>query len=90
MAGVKGKSGGRRRNAGRKPKEKNQALVEKLKPYEETALKKLGSAVNRGDAWALKLFFEYCYGKPIQRQDVTSGGQPIQVTPISFFSDEEE
>lgn len=57
---------------------------------EDIAHQKLEQALKRGDAWALKLYFEYMYGKPIQRNDVTSGGQPIQVTPISFFTDEEE
>lgn len=57
---------------------------------EDAAHKQLNAAIKRGDAWALKLYFEYMYGKPIQRTDVTTAGQAIQVTPISFYGGDEE
>lgn len=86
----KWKRGGRRPGSGRKPKAKEEGLINKLKPYEADAHKQLIVSIKRGDAWALKLYFEYMYGKPIQRTDVTTGGQPIQVTPISFYGGDEE
>jgi hypothetical protein len=56
--------GGARKGAGRKPKQDEQALVEKLKPYEDVALKSLTDAVKAGESWAVKMFFEYLHGKP--------------------------
>lgn len=84
MAGVKGRSGGRRPNAGRKTKDREQELIEWLAPYEDTAIEKLAAAIKAGEAWALKLFFEYRWGKPTQRTDITTEG--MTVTPIRFFS----
>lgn len=84
MAGKKGRSGGRRPNAGRKPKEQSQALVEKLKPYEPAALANLGAAVEAGEAWAIKMFFEYMYGKPHQETTTNLKGE-LKVTPIDFL-----
>jgi hypothetical protein len=76
--------GGKRPGAGRKPKDTERALIERLAPYEDQAIEKLIDAMDAGEAWALKLFFEYRWGKPTQRTDITAEG--IQVTPISFFS----
>lgn len=64
---AKSKRGGRRPGAGRKPKVKEQELIEKLTPYENQAIKKLSEAIEQGAPWAIKLFMEYRYGKPIQR-----------------------
>lgn len=86
MAGVKGKSGGRRRGAGRKTKAEEQTLIENLTPYEDRAHAVLFEAINRGEPWAIKLFFAYRYGKPKQIQDITMTGG-LQITPISFFAD---
>lgn len=83
MAGRKGRSGGRRPNAGRKTKDREQQLIEQLAPYEAEAIEKLAEAMEAGEAWAVKLFFEYRWGKPTQRTDVKAEG--ITVTPVSFF-----
>jgi hypothetical protein len=52
--------------AGRKPKAEEQALIERLSPFEDVAVKKLEMAVRNGENWAIKLYFEYRYGKPRQ------------------------
>lgn len=86
MPGIKGKSGGRRRGAGRKTKAEEQTLIENLTPYEDRAHAVLFEAIDRGEPWAVKLFFEYRYGKPRQIQDVTVTGA-MGITPVSFFDD---
>lgn len=68
--------GGKRENAGRKPKADEQLLIERLSPFEDVAVKKLEMAVRNGENWAIKLYFEYRYGKPKQVID--------QKTELSF------
>jgi len=41
-------------------------LIERLSPFEDVAVKKLEMAVRNGENWAIKLYFEYRYGKPRQ------------------------
>jgi hypothetical protein len=69
MAGQKGRSGGKRPGAGRKPKKVTDEMRERLSPYEAGAIKALGAAIENGEAWAIKLFFAYRYGKPVQRTE---------------------
>lgn len=52
--------------SGRKPKAEEQKLVEKLTPFEPMALAALERAVKSQEPWAIKLYFEYMYGKPKQ------------------------
>lgn len=66
MAGVKGKSGGSRPGAGRKPKADEVALIEKLSPMDDMAFKELQKGVKSGDFQYIKMFFEYRFGKPKQ------------------------
>ena len=61
------KNNGGNKNAGRKPKVEEQKLIEKLTPLEETAYKALNNALKEEEGWAVKLFFEYMYGKPKQQ-----------------------
>ena len=63
------KHGGARQGAGRKAKADEQALIEKLTLYEDEAHKQLKQAVQGGEQWAIKLYFEYRYGKPNQQLD---------------------
>ena len=79
--------GGKRDNAGRKPKSDEQQLIEKLTPFEDLAINKLVDAVKGGQSWAVKLFMEYRYGKPKQAIDMTSNGEAISITPIQFVDD---
>lgn len=90
MAGVKGKSGGPRKGSGRKSKAEEQNLVEKLSPMEDSAHSALEIAVKAGEPWAIKLFFEYMYGKPLQRTDVTSNGETVNIPVISWVDDDSD
>lgn len=57
--------------AGRKPKSEEQALIEKLSPLEEKAFKALENAIKSEQNWAVKLWFEYMYGKPKEKVEIT-------------------
>ena len=61
--------GGKRLNAGRKSKAEEQSLIEKLSPMEGLAHAKLLEAIEEGKDWAVKMYFEYMYGKPTQKVD---------------------
>lgn len=63
--------GGARENAGRKPKADEQKLIEKLTPLEAKAFKALENAIDDNQNWAVKLWFEYMYGKPKEKIEVT-------------------
>ena len=71
-------------NGGRKPKADEQKLIEKLTPMEDKAHAALKQALEEGKPWAVKLFFEYLYGKPRQSVDVTSEGAGIVVPEIKW------
>jgi len=74
--------GGQRPNAGRKPKAEEWELIEKLSPLDDLAFSKLSDAIEAGEGWAMKLFFEYRFGKPKQSVDVTSNGEQIMNNQI--------
>ncbi len=63
---MENKLGGAREGAGRKSKAEEQKLIEKLSPLESTAHEKLKENIDLGKEWAIKLFFDYMYGKPKQ------------------------
>jgi hypothetical protein len=65
------KNNGGNKNAGRKPKAEEQALIEKLSPLEPKAFKALEDAVIDGQSWAVKMYFEYMYGKPKEKVEIT-------------------
>ena len=64
--------GGKRKGAGRKPKIEELKLVERLDTIinEEDAIEKLRDLIKDDNFNALKLYFEYRYGKP--KEDVTT------------------
>lgn len=74
--------GGARQGAGRKSKSDEQKLIEKLSPMEDIAHQALKENVTAGEAWAVKLYFEYMYGKPKQSIDHTTQGEKLNI-PIS-------
>lgn len=80
--------------SGRKSKAEEQKLIEKLTPLAPVAHAALNSALEDNQPWAVKLFFEYFYGKPRQQVDVTTGGetinalQPLAITVHTPKSDE--
>ncbi|TXF90453.1 hypothetical protein FUA23_06600 [Neolewinella aurantiaca] len=73
MPFVKGQSGN---PAGRKPKKQDKQLIDRLTPFDDEAFKQLEVSLKAGERWAIKMFFEYRYGKPTQRieQNGPSGG----------------
>ncbi len=72
-------NGGARKGAGRKSKAVEQKLIENLTPMNRMALESLQEGLQNKEQWAVKLFFEYFYGKPQQRVDVTSSDEPITI-----------
>jgi hypothetical protein len=74
----KRKYNGGHSNGGRRSKAEEQNLIEKLSPLEESAHMKLAEAIDSGKDWAIKMFFEYMYGKPKQQTDITTMGEKIQ------------
>ena len=80
----KRKNNGGNKNAGRKPKAEEQKLVEKLSPLEPKAYQALENAIEDNQSWAVKIFFEYMYGRPKQAVDITSGGEKMQQPIISI------
>ena len=62
--------GGARENAGRKPKAEEIALIARLSPMDDLALKLLNDKLEDGDMAALKMFMEYRWSKPKQEVSV--------------------
>jgi len=75
-------AGGKRDGAGRKSKAEEQKLIERLTPLSESAFSALEGALNQGEQWAVKLWFEYYYGKPQQHIDIKSDGEKIELPPF--------
>ena len=83
-------NGGARKGAGRKSKSEEQKLIENLTPMNAMALKSLEKGLEKKEQWAVKLFFEYFYGKPQQRVDVTSNDESINIPLITFVETDTE
>ena len=81
-------NGGARKGAGRKPKADEQKLIENLIPMNELALQSLQKGLEKKEQWAVKLFFEYFYGKPQQRVDVTTNEESLNMPIINFVKTE--
>tara|TARA_R110002073_G_scaffold84016_7_gene200195 strand:+ start:153 stop:425 length:273 start_codon:yes stop_codon:yes gene_type:complete len=82
--GTKGNKGGRPSKA------EEQKLIENLTPMNPDALKSLEVGLKNKEQWAVKLFFEYFYGKPQQRVDVTSNSETLNIPIINFIESETE
>ena len=80
--------GGKRIGAGRKGKAEEQKLIEHLTPMSGIALEALQEGIKSKQQWAVKLYFEYFYGKPQQRVDVTTNDESLNVPLINFISSE--
>ena len=83
-------NGGARKGAGRKGKAEEQKLIENLTPMNSMALESLQKGLEKKEQWAVKLFFEYFYGKPQQRVDVTSNEETLNMPIINFVETETE
>lgn len=75
------KNNGGHKTAGRKSKAEEQKLIEKLTPLEDKAFKALDNAIQDEQSWAVKLYFEYMYGKPKEKVELT------QITEQPIFPD---
>ena len=82
--GTKGNKGGRPSKA------EEQKLIENLTPMNADALKSLQIGLKNKEQWAVKLFFEYFYGKPQQRVHVTSNSETLNIPIINFVESETE
>ena len=54
------------------------------------ALAALKKGLDNNEQWAVKLFFEYFYGKPQQRVDVTTNDESLNIPLITFVDTETE
>jgi hypothetical protein len=73
-------------NGGRKPKAEQQRLVETLEPMQPIALEALETALNDRQNWAVKLFFEYFYGKPTAHVKMESVTPKIMQITLEEFN----
>lgn len=79
--GTKGNKGGR------KPKVEEQVLIEKLTPIEAIAFKALENGIKDGEGWAVKLFFDYRFGKPKETKDIHIKEYPqIEINHIGDYT----
>jgi len=67
----KRKFNGGNKNAGRKPKSEEVALIEKLTPLEPLAFSALMKGLENGDFKYVQLFYNYYAGKPRETKDIT-------------------
>jgi len=72
---------GAKNGGGRPSKADEQKLIEAIGPMSEDAHSQLYIAIKAGEQWAVKLWFEYFYGKPKQSLDIQ--GDPIQTIIIN-------
>ena len=68
------------KGGGRRPARDERKLVERLTPMADTAHRALKKALEKDEPWAVKLWFEYFYGKPHQSQSVTLG-KTVNIDP---------
>ena len=68
--GRKNNSGTLGNNGGRPPKSEELALISRLSPMDDLALKLLNDKLEEGDMSALKMFMEYRWSKPKQEVSV--------------------
>ena len=84
MSAANKNHGGVRKGAGRKSKSEEHDLASKLSPLNDVALEALKKGLKNEQNWAVKLFFEYFYGKPAQSVDITSKGESMSIPTVNF------
>ncbi len=62
--------GGVRAGGGRPPKADEIALIKKLSPLADIAFAALKKGIEQNQSWAVKMFFEYSYGKPKEVKEI--------------------
>ena len=60
--------------AGRPSKAEEHHLIETLTPFHKDAINALKKAIQEEEAWAIKLYMEFFYGKPRQTINQTTKG----------------
>jgi len=65
--------------AGRKPKVQEQQLIEKLTPLEVSAFKALENGLKEGQNWAVKLYFEYKFGKAKEYKEIDLNSDKLNI-----------
>ena len=88
MDGRSNNKGTKGNKGGRPSKAEEQKLIENLTPMNPMALKSLEQGLEKKEQWAVKLFFEYFYGKPQQRVDVTTNSESLNMPVINFVKTE--
>jgi hypothetical protein len=83
MDGRKNNKGIKGNNGGRPSKAEEQKLIEKLTPLAPKAHAALEVALEENESWAVKMFFEYFYGKPKQQTDITTNGESLNKVEVS-------
>lgn len=81
------KHGGARKGAGRKPKIDELALIERLSPMDDLALETMRTLIEANELGALKLFFEYRFGKPKQDIDANISLKDFNIKDVLKFED---
>jgi len=69
MADGRANNGGHK-NAGRKSKAEEQKLIERLSPLDDIAFEALEKGLKQNQNWAVKLYFEYKFGKAKEFKEV--------------------
>jgi len=90
MDGRSNNKGTKGNKGGRPSKAEEQKLIENLTPMSSIALEALQKGIEKKEQWAVKLFFEYFYGKPQQRVDVTSNEETLNMPVITFIETDTE
>ena len=81
--------GGARPNAGRKPREVEQDLVNRLTEYKEDVFEALHEAIKQKRQWAIQLWFERMYGKAKDFKELDITTNQLNIPPIFFKSTDE-
>ena len=63
--------GGKREGSGRKPKQEEVQLIEKLTPLEPLAFGALKDGLEKKDFKFVQLYMNYRFGKPKETKDIT-------------------
>ena len=77
MAGIKGRSG-------RKPKEEEQEVIERLSVLDDLFFEKLEIALNKGEVYAMRIFANHRLPKPKEVKEI------IAESPIFEFTEDEK
>ena len=88
MDGRRNNKGTKGNKGGRPSRSDEQKIIENLTPMNSLALDSLQQGLEKKEQLAVKLFFEYFYGKPQQRVDVTTNEESLNMPIINFVETE--